>query len=86
MHLVADQGFEMLLRVADRCRCQHELRVAAVVGADAPQTAQQLRDVRAKYTAIDVRFVDHHDAQMLQHAPPAFVIGQDADMQHIGIG
>ena len=55
---------------ADRRRGQHEGRPGAVRGADPPQPAQHVRDVRAEDAAIGVALVDHHVPQPAQERRP----------------
>ena len=65
---------------------EHEPRVGAVLPAEAPQAAHDLGDVAAEHAAVDVRLVQYHVAQLVQELGPALVAGQDADVQHVGVG
>jgi hypothetical protein len=41
--------------------------------------------VRPEDAAQDVRLVDGHDLQVAQKVGPGLVVGQDADVQHVGV-
>ena len=81
-----DEAFGERLGVGDGGRGEHELRVAAVVRAEAPQAADHLGHVPAEHAAVDVGLVEHDVAQMVQELGPALVAGQDADVEHVGVG
>jgi len=74
------------LRVGDRRRGEDELRVRAVRVAEAAQAAHDLGDVRAEDAAVHVRLVEHDVPQAVDELGPALVVGQDADVQHVGVG
>ena len=84
-HVEPGQRRARLGGVGDRRAREQELRLAAVERADAPQPAQDERDVRAEHAAIGVRLVDHDVRQVRQHVGPAPVVRQHADVQHVGI-
>ena len=60
--------------------------VVAVGGGDAPQPAQDVADVGAEHAAVDVRLVDHDDGEVGEEVRPRRVVGQDPDVQHVGVG
>ena len=76
----------MLGRIGDRGAGCDELGLAAVQRADAAQPPQHAGHLRAEDPAIGVRLVDHHEAQVAEKAAPQRVVGQDADVQHVGVG
>ena len=39
----------------------------------------------AEDAAVDVRLVEHHEAQVVQVLGPALVAGEDADVEHVGV-
>ncbi len=77
-----------------RCRIsgggggQHERRARAppVAGALAAQPAQHVGDVRPEHAPVDVALVDHHVGQPAQEPGPLRVAGEDAVVQHVGVG
>ena len=54
--------------------------------AHAAQAAQQVGDVAAEDAAQHVELVDHDVAQAHEEGGPARVVGQEADVQHLGVG
>ena len=79
------QPLAELERVGDRRAGQHEARLGAVSARQAPQPAQHVRHVRAEHAAVDVRLVDHDPSQVREHVAPVAVVGQDADVEHVGV-
>ena len=77
---------EVLGRVGDSGRGGDELRLAAVEGADAAQAAQHAGHLRAKDAAVLVRLVQHDVAQAAEEVGPQVVVGQNAHVQHVGVG
>ncbi len=61
-------------------------RFGAVGGGDPAKPAQHAGDVRAEHAAVDVGLVDHDDGEVGEQVGPGAVVGQDADVQHVGIG
>ena len=72
--------------VADGGRGEDEGGVGPVVGGQAAQAAQHQGDVAAEDAPVGVQFVHHHQAQVPQEAGPAGVAGEDADVEHVGVG
>ena len=71
---------------ADGGRREDEGGIGAVVRAEAAQPAQQVGDVAAEDAAQHVELVDHDVAQAHEEGGPALVVGQEADVQHLGVG
>ncbi len=86
LHRQPHQPARGLGGLGHRRRGQHEGRLAAVAGADAPQPADDQRDVRAEQPAVGVTLVDHHVPQSPQERRPALVGRQDAVVQHVRVG
>ena len=84
-HVEAGERGAGLRGVRDRGAGEQELRLAAVERAHAPQPPQHERHVRAEDAAVGVRLVDHDVREVGQHVRPAPVVGQDADVQHVGV-
>ena len=42
--------------------------------------------MRSEHAAIRVQLVQHHEAQVFEQPLPARVVGQDARVQHVGVG
>ena len=82
----ADEPLGQLQRVGDRRRGEDEAGLGAVQGAHAPQPPQDVGDVGAEDASVDVRLVDDDVAQPRQHLSPVAVVGQDADVEHVGVG
>ena len=81
-----DEALEVPPRIADGRAGGDEDRIAAVVPRDAPQPANHVGHRRAEDALIDVELVDHHVAQAPEEGPPAQVVGQDGDVEHVGVG
>ena len=81
-----DEALGELPGVADRRRREHEARVGAVLAAEPPQAAHDLGDVAAEDASVDVRLIQDHVPQLVQELGPALVPGEDADVQHVGVG
>ena len=81
----AEQRVRELARVRDRRGGEQELRLGAVDPRDPPQPAEDVADVGTEDAAVDVRLVDHHVGEVREHVAPAVVVGQDADVEHVGV-
>jgi hypothetical protein len=84
--LQAGQALGELDGVGDRGRSQEEARLGAVGPRDSPQAAEHVGDVRAEDSAVDVRLVDDDDGEVREHVGPGGVVGEDADVEHVGVG
>ncbi|ASR00274.1 hypothetical protein CGL27_22810 [Streptomyces sp. 11-1-2] len=73
-------------RIGGGGRREQEHGRGAVAGADASQPAQHLGHMGAEDTPVGVAFVDHHIAQRAQEGGPSGVAGQDAAVEHVGVG
>ena len=85
-HRLARERLGQLLRVADGGRRAQELRVGAVEPAQAPQAPEDVGHVGAVHAAMAVQLVHHHVAEVLEKLHPLGVVGQDALVQHVGVG
>ena len=56
------------------------------MGGEAAKPTQHHRHVGPEHAPRDVRLVDHHQAQAKEEVGPPFVAGQDAGVQHVGVG
>ena len=83
---LADQPLGQLERVGDRRRGEQEARLGAVGPRDPAQPAQHVGDVRAEDAAVGVRLVDDDPAEVGDEVAPALVVGQQADVEHVGVG
>ncbi len=81
-----DQPLRQLARVGNGRAGGDKLGAAAVVGAEPSQAPQHVGDVAAKDAAINVQLVQHDVAQVGKKVRPVGVVGQDARVQHVGIG
>ncbi|CAB5033782.1 unannotated protein [freshwater metagenome] len=92
--VVIDQGdrFEackplsQLDRVGDRCAGQKKARFGAVGACDPAQASQHVCDMRAEDAAVDVGLVDHDDGEVGEEVTPGLVVGEDSDVEHVGVG
>jgi len=86
-HLVqAREPLGELDRVGDRRAGQQDPRLGPVGGGDPAQAAQDVGDVRAEHPAVHVRLVDDDDREVGEHVRPRLVVGEDPDVQHVGVG
>ena len=72
--------------VADGGGRAEEARRRAVELTDPLQAAHHVGDLGAEHAAVGVQLVDDHVLQRREEAPPPRVVGQDAGVQHVGIG
>jgi hypothetical protein len=86
VRLVPGEPLGELARVRDRRGREHEPRRRPVQLAHAPQPPQHVRHVRAEDPAVDVRLVDDHELQLAEEPRPRRVVGQDPEVQHVGVG
>ena len=56
------------------------------MGTETPQSAQHVGDVGAEDAPHDVELVDDDERQLRQEVTPAGVTGEDADVEHVGVG
>ena len=82
----ADEALGEGLRLGDRRRREHEPGVGAVLRAEPPQAAHHLSHVAAEDATVDVRLVEHDEAELVEELRPSFVRGEDAQVQHVGVG
>ena len=83
--LQAGEALGQLDRVGDRRAGEQEAGRRAVGGGDAAQPAQDVGDVGAEDAAVDVRLVDHDDGEVGEEVRPRGVVGQDPDVEHVGV-
>ena len=82
----AGEALGELAGVADRGARHQEARLGAVGAGDSSQASQDVPDVRAEHAAVDVRLVDDHDREVGEEVPPRGVVGEDPEVQHVGVG
>ncbi len=75
-----------LLGVGDGRRAADEAWIGPVVGAEAPQPPDDVGRVRAEDAPVRVDLVEHDILQVAEEVRPRVVVGQDAHMQHVGVG
>ena len=81
-----DERLRELARVPDRRRAADDDRMAAVVGADPKQPAQDVGDVPTEHAAVRVQLVDDDVAQLLEQQEPLGVVGEDRRVEHVRVG
>ena len=74
-----------LAGVGDRGRGHDESRIGAVEPGGAPQPAEDVRDVRAEHPAVCVGLVDDDPSEVREKVSPALVMGEDPDVEHVGV-
>jgi hypothetical protein len=79
------EGLGQLQRVCDRRRGQHETGLGPVGVREPSQAAQHVGDVRAEDAPVDVRLVDDDQRQIREKVAPVRVVGEDADVKHVGV-
>jgi hypothetical protein len=79
------QALGKLERVGDRRRREQDARLGPVRGRDSPQASNHIRDMGAEDPAVHVRLIDHDNGEVGEEIAPGAVIGQDPDVQHVGI-
>ncbi len=62
------------------------MRLTAVKTADALQAADHVGYVGAKNAAIAVHFIQHDKPERSKKILPGGMMGQDASVEHVGIG
>ena len=72
-------------RVGDRGGGEDEPRLCPVGLREAAQAAQHVGDVRAEHSAVHVCLVHDDEREVREEVSPGGVVGQDADVQHVGI-
>ena len=80
-----EEGVRELARVGDRRGGEEELRLGSVDRGRPAQPPQDVPHVRAEHAPVDVRLVDHHEAEVREHVGPAVVVREDADVEHVGV-
>ena len=83
--LQSGEALGQLHGVGDRGAGEQEAGRRAVGGGHAAQPAQDVGDVGAEDAAVDVRLVDHDDGQVGEEVGPRGVVGQDPDVEHVGV-
>ena len=81
----AEQRLREPAGVRDRRGREQELRLGAVHLRETAKAAQDVPHVRAEHAAVDVRLVDDDVAQVREHVPPAVVVREEADVEHVGV-
>ena len=82
---LTDEALGQLKRIRDRRRGEHEARGGAVAGRDPAQPAKDVGDVRSEHAPIGVGLVDDDPAEAGEEFAPALVVGQDSDVEHVGV-
>ncbi len=82
----AGHAFGKLLGVGYGGGGEDELGTRAVEVADAQEAAEDVRHVRAEDAPVVMHLVYDDVAQVLEEADPLGVVGENAGVQHIGVG
>ena len=82
----AGQRLGQLDGIGDRGGGQQEARLGAVDGRRPPQPPQHVGDVRTEHAAVDVGLVDDDEGEVGEQVAPGRVVGQDPDVEHVGVG
>ncbi len=79
-------AFGQFVGVGDGGGAAQKLRVGPVKRAGAAQTAQNMGDVRPEHAPVRVHLVHDHVFEVGEKRAPSGVVGQNADVQHVGVG
>ncbi len=82
----AGEVLGQLDRVGDRRAGEQEAGLRAVDRGGPAEPAQDVGDVRAEHAAVDVGLVDDDEREVREQVAPARVVGQDPDVEHVGVG
>ncbi len=82
----AGQALGELDGVGHRGGGEQEPRRGPVGRGDPSQAAQHVGHVGAEHAAVDVGLVDDHDGEVREEVSPGAVVGQDPDVEHVGVG
>ena len=74
-----------LAGVADRRARETPTRAPAVVRDEPSEASKHHRDVRAEHPAAHVRLVDHDHREPEEEVGPSRVVGEDRQMEHVGV-
>jgi len=87
-HLEGESGqpLHVLLRVGDGSSAEDELRAGAIVGAEALEAAHHVGHMGTEDAAVDMRLVYYDIPQTREEFLPHAVVGQDAEVHHVGVG
>ena len=80
------EGFSEFAGVGDGGRAADELGGGAVEFADAAEAAEDVAEVGTVDAAVVVEFVDDEVAEVFKGLGPFGVMGEDAAVEHIGVG
>ena len=85
-HFPAGHGLRQFPGIANGGGTADENRIGAVKPANALQAADDVGQVGAENAPVSVNFVNDHIAQVFKELYPLGVMGQNALMQHVGVG
>ncbi len=81
-----DQALGQFLRVADGGGGEDELRPGSIELCHPLQPADHVGEMRTEYTPVGVHLINDYESQVAEKVRPIGVVGQDAGMQHVGVG
>ena len=82
----AREGLGQDARPSDGGGAEDQLRVAAVVRAEAEEAPQDVGHMAAEDATVEVGLVDHDVAQLFEELEPLRVVRQDGRVEHVGVG
>ena len=85
-HGPLQHGFRQFLRVGDGRGAADKRGICAIKRADALQTAQQIGQVGTKNPPVGMDFINDDEFEIFKELHPMRMVGQNALVQHIGIG
>ena len=86
LHLTLQEVLCVLLGVGNRSGTADKYRVGAIEAADPLQTPEHIGEVATEHPSVDVQLVHHHVSQVGKELLPLGVVGQDAGVEHVGVG
>ncbi len=81
-----EQGQGVFVGVGNGCGGTNELWCSAVESANTMQAAQDIGKMAPEDPPVDMQLVNNDIAQLGQELTPARMMGQNAGVQHIGVG
>ena len=81
-----DEFLGQLARVGDGGGGANKAGSRAIEATHPPQSPQHVRHVPAKDTPVGVKLIKHDVAQVAKEPRPAGMVGQDASVEHVGVG
>src|SRR5262249_24227414 len=80
-----DQARNKFAQISNHSGATNKLQLASIKPHDTAQPTKNVAKMAAENATINIEFVQHDIAQILEQARPAHVIRQDSGVQHVRI-